>query len=447
MMDKETVDETSKIKTSETSQQPSNFGVRSRLGFGLSVIALLVVGFGGWAMTAELSGAVIAQGLVVVDRHVKKIQHRDGGIVSKIFVNNGDKVKAGDILVRLDDTQLNANLAIIRSQVIELNGRRARLAAERDGAESVTFPEKFLELGPEAVAVKAGETRLFEVNRETRQGQIDQLNLRITQLQSEITGLKAQQHAKSSELELIEKELSSIRQLKKRNLTTASRVYAMEREAARLKGERGGLTSQIARAEGQISEVRVQILAIEQTVRSETQKQLRDIDARLTELREREVAAKDQLNRVHLRAPLAGTIHELAVHTVGGVITPAEPVMLIVPEGDDLTIEARIAPSDIDQVMPGQLATLRFSAFSQQNTPAVDGRVLKVSADVTKDDTTGQRYYVGRVAFAEDASKKLGGQKLLPGMPVEVFITTGQRTALSYLTKPFVDQLARTFRE
>lgn len=439
--------ETQQEKPAPTEPAQRNFGVRSRLGFGLSVIALLVVGFGGWAMTAELSGAVIAQGLVVVDRHVKKIQHRDGGIVSKIFVSNGDKVQAGDILVRLDDTQLNANLAIIRSQLIELKGRRARLAAERDGASSVTFPDQFLSLGPEAAKVKSGEERLFQVNRETRQGQIDQLNLRITQLQSEITGLRAQQEAKSSELALIEKELNSIRQLKKRNLTTASRVYAMEREAARLNGERGGLTSQIARAEGQISEVRVQILSIEQTVRSETQKQLRDIDARLTELREREVAAKDQLNRVQMRAPLAGTIHELAVHTVGGVITPAEPVMLIVPEGDDLTIEARIAPSDIDQVLPGQFATLRFSAFSQQNTPAVDGRVLKVSADVTKDDATGQRYYVGRVAFAEDASVKLGGQKLLPGMPVEVFITTGERTALSYLTKPFVDQLARTFRE
>lgn len=426
---------------------PKNYGVKSRLGFGLAVIAFLVFGLGGWAMTAELSGAVIAPGSVVVDRNVKKIQHRDGGIVSKIFVRNGDRVSAGDILVTLDKTQLKANLGIISSQLIELTARSARLIAERDDAENVEFPKDLVELGSEAEPVMRGEKRLFRVNREARQGQIEQLELRIKQLMSEIEGLQAQQNAKAGELALINKELVAIRGLKKRNLTTASRVYAMEREATRLEGERGGLMSQIARAEGQISEVRVQILSIQQSARSEAQKQLREIEARMTELKEREIAAKDQLARVDLRAPLAGTVHELAVHTIGGVITPAEPVMLLVPEGDDLSIEARIAPSDIDQVIAGQSARLRFSAFSQQNTPELSARVQKVSADVSQDPETGQRYYVGRLAITDDIAGKLGDQKIIPGMPVEVFITTGERTALSYLTKPFVDQLARTFRE
>lgn len=423
------------------------FGIMGRLAFGLGVIAILVLGCGGWAMTAEISGAVIAPGSVVVERHVKKVQHRDGGIVEKINVRNGDTVKAGDVLITLDDTQLKASLSMVRSQLVELTGRSARLVAERDGLDAIAFPDDFRNMGPEADHVTAGERRLFKVNEQTRRGQVEQLNLRIEQLKSEISGLQAQFKAKSTELDYIQKELKSVHSLHKRQLTPISRVYAMEREATRLAGEKGGLTSQIARAEGQISEIRVQILAIEQTVRSEAQKQLRDIQARLTELRERKIAAQDQLNRVDLRAPIGGLVHELAIHTVGGVITSAETAMLIVPEGDELTVEARIAPSDIDQIRPGQVARLRFSAFNQQSTPELDGAVKKVSADVTQDPATGQRYYTGVIAINDGMKEKLGGLKILPGMPVEVFITTKQRTAMSFLVKPFVDQLARSFRE
>lgn len=423
------------------------FGIMGRLTFGLTVIAVLVLGCGGWAMTAEISGAVIAPGSVVVERHVKKVQHRDGGIIAKINVRNGDVVKAGEVLVTLDDTQLKASLAMIRAQLIELTGRSARLIAERDGHDVIAFPDDFEAMGPETAHVIAGEKRLFTVNEQTRNGQVEQLKLRIEQLSSEISGLKAQFKAKSTEFEFIQKELKSVRDLHKRQLTPITRVYALEREATRLAGEKGGLTSQIARAEGQISEIRVQILAIEQAVRSESQKQLRDIEARVTELRERQIAAQDQLNRVDLRSPISGIVHELTVHTVGGVITSAETVMLIVPKGDELTIEARIAPSDIDQVTPGQVARLRFSAFNQQTTPELDGVVKKVSADVTQDPANGQRYYTGILAIDDGMSKKLGDLKVLPGMPVEVFITTKQRTALSFLVKPFVDQLARSFRE
>ncbi len=424
-----------------------DFGIFSRLTFGFAVIAALIAGCGSWAMTAEISGAVIAPGSVVVERHVKKIQHRDGGIVSQINVRNGDTVKAGDVLIVLDDTQLKASLGVIRSQLIELTGRSARLEAERDGGNELNFPKDFSELGPDAQRIIAGEQRLFRANEQTRKGQVEQLTLRIEQLESEIEGLRSQRVAKTAELSLMHKELKEVRKLFKRQLTPASRVYAMERESTRLQGEKGRLTSQIARAEGQISEIRVQILGIEQSVRSDAQKELRDIDARVTELREREVAAQDQLNRVELRAPLTGIVHELAVHTLGGVITAAEPVMLIVPEGDDLSVKAHIAPSDIDQIQPGQVSRLRFSAFSQQNTPEIDGRVRKVSADVTIDPDNGQRYYVGDIEIDENYQSKLGDLKILPGMPVEVFITTRQRTAMSFLAKPFVDQLSRAFRE
>ena len=423
------------------------FGIMPRLVFGFSVIGVLIIGGGGWAMTADLSGAIIAQGSVVVKRNVKKVQHRDGGIVSKINVRNGDKVNPGDVLITLDDTQLKANLSIIQSRLVELTGRSARLIAERDGMEFIEFSEQFLEMGPMALRVAHGERRLFRVNKQTRESQKNQLNLRIGQINSEIEGFWAQQKAKTTELELMQKELRSVRQLYKRKLTPLSRVYSMEREAARLKGGQGSLTSQVARAEGQINEIRVQILSIEQSIRSDAQKQLRDIEAKVTELRERKIAAEDQLNRVDLRSSIAGFVHELAVHTIGGVITPAEPVMLIVPEGDDLMIEARIAPRDIDQIWPGQIVRLRFSAFSQRKTPELNGRVVKVSADVSQDPSTGQRYYVGSISIDDDISQKLGELKILPGMPVEVFITTGARTALSFLVKPFVDQLARTFRE
>ncbi|MGI9406362.1 MAG: HlyD family type I secretion periplasmic adaptor subunit [Hyphomicrobiaceae bacterium] len=428
-------------------QPDHGFGVMPRLAFGLTVVGILVIGCGGWAVTAELSGAVIAPGTVVVERHTKKIQHLDGGIVAKINVRNGDEVEAGDVLLTLDDTQLKASLSVINSQLLEIDGRNARLIAERDGAGTISFPAKFSPSVPEMKIIMEGETRLFLANQRTRLSQIEQLNIRIDQLRSEITGLKSQHTSKGEELALMTKEMKDVKYLYKKQLTAKTRYFAMQREMTRLTGEQASLMSQIARTEGKISETRVQILSIEQSTRAEAQKKLRENEARYTELRERKVAAKDQLSRVDIRAPLSGLVHELTAHTIGGVITAAEPVMYIVPEGDELTIEARLSPTDIDQVVPGQEVRLRFSAFSQQTSPELKGRVLKVSADVSQDPSSGQRYYMSRVAIDDDITAKLGDQKILPGMPVEVFVTTSKRTALSFLAKPFVDQVARTFRE
>jgi HlyD family secretion protein len=423
------------------------FGLKSRFIVGSLAAGLLVLGLGGWAVTAELSGAVIAQGSIVVLKHVKKVQHLDGGIVAKLNVQNGAVVNAGDILVRLDNTQLLTELGIIRSQLIELTGRSMRLTAERDGLETIAFPSDFDAMGPEAPKVMTGELRLFAAGRITRNSKKQQLELRIEQSEEEIKGLTSQMKAKAGEMDLIKRELVQIEELHRRKLTPVSRVYAMQREYTRIDGDHGGLVARIARAKGQISEVRIQILSLGQTLRSDTQRELRDIEARIAELRERAVAARDRLARTELRAPVSGVIHELAVHTVGGVITPAEPVMVIVPKNDDLTVEARLSPNDIDQVSIGQEARLRFSAFNQRTTPEMHGQVTRISADVTLDTTTGQSYYVGRVEIYEKSFDALGSRKLIPGMPVEVFISTGERTALSYLAKPFTDQMARAFRE
>ncbi len=433
--------------TNATPSSASGFSIGRHVFFATLVMLGLLGGIGGWAATASLSGAVIAPATFVVERNVKKVQHSYGGIVSEINVKNGDLVDAGEVLIRLDPTQIGAEIAIIRSQITELTARSARLAAERDNLPAVVMPAVLLALGDDARAAIDGEVRLFEENRRTRESQKEQLRLRIEQLEEEITGLSAQRDAKGGELKLIQKELEQIRLLHSKQLTVVSRVYAMEREEKRLGGDFGGLVAQIARAKGQISEIRVQILSVDETARAQAQRELRSIESRLPELNEREVAARDKLNRIELRAPQKGIVHELAVHTVGGVITAAEQVMLIVPEEDSLTIQARFAPTDIDQVVVGRPAKLRLSAFNQQTTPELDGHVIQVAADVTLDPKTGQNYYVARLEMDDKARRTVGELKLVPGMPVEVFISTGDRTAFSYLAKPFTDQMNRAFRE
>ncbi len=423
---------------------PASFSIRRHVIFAVSVILFLVLGVGGWAATANLTGAVIASGTFVVERNVKKVQHSYGGIVAKINVKNGDVVEAGDVLIRLDDTQISAEIGIIRSQLTELRARSARLEAERENRASLIMPAGFEATSAHAAAVAAGEIRLFEQNLRTRENQKQQLRLRIEQLEEEITGLSLQRKSKSGEIEIIQRELEQVRMLHEKQLTPVSRVYAMERDEMRLTGERGNLVAQIARAKGQISEIQVQILAVDETARTQAQRELRSAESRLAE---REIATTDKLNRIDLRAPQSGVVHELAVHTVGGVITAAEQVMLIVPGDDDLTIQARIAPADVDQVVVGRPAKLRLSAFNQQTTPELSGRVTQVAADITIDAKTGQNYYVVRLEMDDKDRKTVDSLKLVPGMPVEVFMSTGGRTALSYLAKPITDQMSRAFRE
>jgi HlyD family secretion protein len=430
--------------------QKTGRSMRRALLGGTVVASLLAFGIGGWAATTEIAGAVVAPGSLVVDTNVKKVQHPTGGVIGELRVRDGDHVKAGDVVVRLDDTQTRANLAIITKSLDELAARQARDEAERDGAKKVVFPPELLARlhDPEVARVVEGERKLFEIRRSAREGQVAQLRERIAQLREQIQGPADQVGAKKREIELIGQELKGVRELWQKNLVQITRVTALERDAARLEGERGSLVSTIAQTKGKITETELQILQIEQDLRTEVGKDLAEIRGKTAELVEKKVAAEDQLKRVDIRAPQDGMVHQLAVHTVGGVITPqGEPIMLIVPEADALTVEARIQPQDIDQVRVGQKAVLRFSAFNQRTTPELNGAVSRVSADVSQDQKTGATYYTIRIAVSEAELARLGGLKLVPGMPVESFIQTGERTVISYLTKPLHDQIMKAWRE
>ena len=365
--------------------------------------ALLAGGVGGWAATTQIAGALIAQGSVVVDSNVKKVQHPTGGVVGKLNVQDGDRVKAGDILVQLDDTITRANLAIVTKGLDELAARKARLEAERDGAESVTFPRMLLahaEDAPVAIAL-ANERKLFELRRNARLGQKAQLRQRITQLQDEISGQNAQQEAKAREIGLIGKELDGVRELWKNNLVQITRLTALERDAARLEGERAQLIAAVAQTKGKISETELQIIQIDQDLSSEVAKDMREVDAKYGEFVERKVAAEDQLKRIDIRAPQDGVVLESKVHTVGGVIPAGDAIMLIVPESDNLQVEAKINPRDIDQIQVGQPAMLRFSAFNLRTTPEINGTITRIAADTTTDQRTGQTYYNTRIAMTK----------------------------------------------
>jgi HlyD family secretion protein len=427
----------------------SRESIHRHLLTGGLIVLLLAGGVGGWASTTQIAGALIAQGSIVVDSNVKKVQHPTGGVVGKLNVQDGDRVKAGDILVQLDDTVTRANLAIVTKGLDELAARKARLEAERDGSETVTFPPELLARANEssvAVAV-ANERKLFVLRRSARLGQKAQLKQRITQLQDEIQGLTAQQEAKAREIMLIGKELEGVRELWKNNLVQITRLTALERDGARLEGERGQLVASVAQAKGKITETELQVIQIDQDLSSEVAKDMREVDAKFGEFVERKVAAEDQLKRIDLRAPQDGVVLELKVHTVGGVVPAGDTIMLIVPETDNLLVEAKVNPHDIDQIQVGQSAVLRFSAFNLRTTPEINGTVTRVSADTTTDQRTGQSYYTTRIAMTKNEIARLGDTKLIPGMPVEAFVQTGERSVLSYLVKPLQDQFMRAFRE
>lgn len=427
----------------------AHIGIRRYLFAGVATCVLLVGGAGSLAAMTELSGAVIAAGTLVVDSNVKKVQHRTGGVIGEIHVREGDRVKAGEVLVRLDATITRANLAIVTKGLDELEARLARLEAERDGTPDIQFPDTLVSRKSDKVIARimAGEQSLFDFRREARTGQKAQLNERIAQLAEETSGLTEQRNAKRREIELIGTELEGIRKLWEKKYVSIDRITALERDAVRLEGEHGHLTASIAQAKGRSAEIALQIIQIDQDLRSEVAAELREVQGKISEFVERKVAAADELKRVDIRSPQDGIVHQLAVHTIGGVISAGEPILFIVPVSDDLRVEARISPQDIDQVTLGQRAVLRLSAFNQQTTPELTGVLTKISADLTVDERSGLGFYIARVALPAAEVAKLNGLSLAPGMPAEVFFPTANRTMLSYLIKPLSDQIERAFRE
>jgi HlyD family secretion protein len=385
----------------------------------------------------------------VVDSNVKKVQHPTGGVVGEVRARDGDLVKAGDIVVRLDDTVTKAGLAIVTKNLNGLWARAARLEAEQQGADKITFPPMLLERtdDPDIKAVMASESKLFEVRMTGRIGQKSQLRERITQLKEEIGGLTAQEAAKTNEIALVDKELVGVRQLYDQHLVQISRLTVLERDAARLAGERAQFIASRAQAKGKITETELQIIQVDKDLVSDVSKDLRETNDKIGEFVERKVTAEDQLRRIDIRAPQDGMVLQSTVHTVGGVITAGDAIMMIVPQADNLSVEAKVNPQDIDQLQIGQKTLLRLSAFNQRTTPELNGVVSRVSPDTTTDQRTGQSTYTIRVSMPPEEIARLGDVKLIPGMPVEAFVQTGDRTMISYLAKPLHDQLMRAFRE
>jgi len=425
--------------------------IRRHLVLGTVIVAVVLFGIGGWAATMELGGAVIAPGSLVVDSNVKKVQHLSGGIVKEIGVKEGDHVKAGEILVRLDETQTKAAYSVVNKNLEELTAQQARLEAERDDADHIDFPAALTKQASDphsdVARIIAAEQKLFELRKLGREGKKAQLKERISQLKEEIQGDIGQTTAKDQEIELINKELEGVRELRANNLVPLSRMTALERDAARIVGERSQLSAAVAQAKGKITETELQILQVDQDLRSEVGKDLGDTRSKVSEFVERKVATADQLRRVDIRAPQDGIVQQLAVHTIGGVIAAGDTIMLIVPDADTLTVEVKIPPQDIDQLFLGQAATLRFSAFNARTTPEIEGKVSLISADITQDQRSGASYYLCRITLNASEIARLGDVKLIPGMPVVAFIKTGERTMLSYITKPLRDQAERAFKE
>ena len=411
------------------------------------VVSVAVAGI--WATMVPMSGAVVLPGRLVVESSVKKIQHPTGGVVAEILVQDGTHVSAGALLARLDPTQVQANQQLVADQLDQTRARLARLISERDGLKEVRAPEQLARrMGDASVAhLMASEISLFNARSSVRSGQKDLYESNIRQFEEQISGLEAEIKSKSSQLDLIATELTGVQELYTKGLVPLARMTTLQRDAARLDGDRAQLTAAIAETKAKIGQARLQIVKIDQDFRAEVMKDLRETQDKEAELIEKDVTAKDQLDRIDIRAPTSGTIHQLAVHTIGGVVRSGDVIMEIVPDTDDLEIEGHLPPNAIDQVKRGQQAYLRFSAFDRQTTPQVAGTLSYVSADLSRDEQTNASFYVVRIDLVGSERRRLKGLTLVSGMPVEVFLQTNSRTMVSYLLKPISDQFRRMFDE
>lgn len=439
--------------SSDNATVRARWSARRYLVVGIAITLVLFLGVGVWSAAAMISGAVIAQAELRVETKRKTVQHLEGGVVEEIMVRDGDIVRVGDILMRLDSTAVASNLEIVESQLDELMARQSRLEAERDEASEITPSQDVLkraEFRAQAKAMLDGQISLFNARRETLDRQINQLKGRIEQTRDEIQGGEAQVEALDRQLVLIREELADQRDLLTKGLTQRTRVTALEREEARLSGERGALLSRVAQSDGRILELDIRMLELLSTRREQAIAELRDMTARIAELRERRTALAESLSRMVIRAPDNGVVLDMSVTTVGGVVTPAEPLMFIVPTDSRLIVEARIETFARDQVYPEQDATVLFPGFNQRTTPELHGNVVKVGADRLEDERSGFPYFLVEIDISESEFERLRAAidtELVPGMPAEAHIQTGERSAASYFLKPLTDNWRRVWTE
>lgn len=425
----------------------------SRLPYmvGLGAVVLLVFGLGGWAVSAQIDGAVIASGQIVVDRNRQIVQHLDGGIVKDLLIREGDSVASDEVLIRLDPTETLSELAIVESRLYELMARRGRLEAERDGADEIAFEPALLArsaTSPEVANLIEGQTRLFEARRETLEQNESQLRNQQVQLKNQIEGIDAQMEASARQIALIGKETVTQESLLERGLTQAARVLALQREDARLSGLQGELVARRAQAMERHAEIDIELLGQKARRREDAIAMLRDIQINELENRERRETLLTRLERMEIRAPVAGTVYNLQVFGPRSVVTPAEPLLFIVPQDRPLVIEARVNLIDVDKIVAQQEVALRFQAFNMRDTPDLMGRVMRISPDAFEDQATGGSYYRVEITLPQTEMDKLApDQILVPGMPVDAFIRTGRHTPFAYLTEPLVHYLSRALRE
>lgn len=432
------------------SDTPSKWSVRGPMITGCVTTIALIAGTVLWGMNTTITGAIITSGQLEVELHRQIVQHAEGGTIAEIHTTEGALVQAGDLLLRLDGTLAQSELAIVEAQFYEILARRGRLEAERDDAQTITYPAQLIQAAttsPEVSALMEGQTKLFEARLESLTQQLAQMAKRQTQTESLITGIDAQLAALTEQQRLISDELATQRELLEKGLAQVSRVLALEREAARLAGELGSLIASRAQSESRITESEIEILRLEAARREDASTALPEIGYRELELAEQRRALLETISRLDIRAPVSGVVLNLQVTTPRAVIRAAEPLLYLIPQDRPLRVAVKVPTVHIDQVHQGQEAKLVFSAFSTRTTPEVFGTVSTVSPDVLMDEATRTQYYRAEIELNPGEIEKLGAQKLLPGMPVEGYIRTEERTPLQFLTKPFTDYFNRAFRE
>lgn len=430
----------------ERRYQPS--GPNKVVLIGIAIILLAFGGFGTWAATAPLDSASVAPGTVVVESNRKAIQHLDGGVIKNIVVGNGDAVQPGQVLVQLDATEQKANVESVRAKLDSALARQARLLAERDGKDTIDFPKELERRSdkPEVRAIMAGERSSFTERRRTRQGQVAIQKQKIARLEQQINGVRAQLASKDRQTQILSDELKSLRKLHEQGLFPKTRVLQRERQLAKLEGDMGADQASIARAQAQISKAELQIEQVRQEFQEKVVSELRKVEDRVTELRKKLVMANERLARTTITAPQAGVVQNMQVHTEkSAVVRPGQQIMQIIPDNDELIIEAEVKPRDIDRVEEGQKAEVRISAFEMRTTPVLFGKVETVSADRIVPKESDKAFYKARVHIGADELEKLGGKKLQAGMPAQVFIKTGERTMLQYLINPLTDAMSTAF--
>ena len=429
----------------------NNWSAKAPVTIGMIGLVVFFGGFVAWAVITQISGAIIASGRIEVDQNRQIVQHPTGGVVSDIRVQEGDVVIAGDVLIELDKTQLVSQLAIVEGQLYELMARRGRLEAERDGADELEFEDELLtgaQQNPDIDELVSGQSNLFFARRETTAREKEQMGQRRIQITNQIEGIDAQESSLQEQLSLIQQELTSQQSLLDRGLAPAGTVLALQRQSASLSGQLGELAASKAQAQERITELEIQELSLTTQRREEAITTLRDLRYRELEFVEQRSSLIADIERQLIRAPVSGIVYGLRVQTMRSVIRGADPVLYLVPQDRPLVIAARVDPIHIDQIVTGQAVNLRFSALDQRTTPELEGKVTLVSADAFEDEQVGISYYRAEIILNPGEVEKLtNGQILIPGMPVEAFIRTADRSPLGYLIKPLADYFNRAFRE